>query len=335
MQPILRRRGYGVGNRTRRLYGLDEGGRAIEDQKGVDAGVGEQRIQRGGVALAGSIADDVDGIAVAPGRRQDLAQPLDRLRRQRGQPAARRFERIGRKHAGAAAIRQDRQPVAVLRVRERQRLGGIEQLGHRRDAQHPRATKRGVIDRVAAGEHPGMRGRRPCTGRGTPGLEYEHRLAARGGARRRHEFAAVGDALDVEQDGACVRVDGEIVEHVAEIDVRHVAQRDDMRKADAARRRPVEHRRDHGARLGDKGDVARRRGEMREAGIEPDARHHDADAVGTDEAQEVRARRLEHCLLQGAPGFTQLAEAGGNDDRGLRAARPQARQRDRGPYRAV
>ena len=145
----------------------------------------------------------------------------------------------------------------------------------------------------------------------------------------------MGDALDVKQDGARGWIGGEIVEHVAEIDIGHVAERDDMRKADAARCRPVEHRGDHRARLADKGDVAGRRRQMREAGIEADSRHHDADAVGADEAQEMRARRIERGLLQGAAGIAQLAEAGGDDDRRPSCRAPQARQRDRGRYRAA
>ncbi len=55
----------------------------------------------------------------------------------------------------------------------------------------------------------------------------------------------------------------------------------------------------------------------------PIPRHHDADAVGADEAQQVRARRVERRLLQGAALLAQLAEAGGDDDRGLCAARAE------------
>ena len=79
---------------------------------------------------------------------------------------------------------------------------------------------------------------------------------------------ACGDALDVEQDRARRAVEREVVEHVAEIDVAHVAERDDMREADAARRRPVEHGGGDRARLGDEGEVAGARREMREARID-------------------------------------------------------------------
>ena len=115
----------------------------------------------------------------------------------------------------------------------------------------------------------------------------------------------------------------EIVEHVAEIDIGHVAERDDMREADAARRRPIEHRGDHRAGLADEGDVARRRREMRKARVEPDAGHDDADAVRPDEAQQMRPRGVEHGLLQRAARFAQFAEPGGDHDSGPGAARAE------------
>ena len=49
--------------------------------------------------------------------------------------------------------------------------------------------------------------------------------------------------------------------------------------------------------------------------VDAELRHHDADAVGADEAQEIRPRRLERLLLQGAALGAQFAETGGDDDR--------------------
>ena len=62
------------------------------------------------------------------------------------------------------------------------------------------------------------------------GLARAARLAAETNfARRRH-------LLHVDEDRAARRVAGKIVEQVAEIDVRHVAERDDLRQTYAARR---------------------------------------------------------------------------------------------------
>ena len=59
-------------------------------------------------------------------------------------------------------------------------------------------------------------------------LQHEDWLDARGRSRRRHEFPAMGVAFDIKQDGPGVRIGGEVVEHVAEIDIRHISERDDM-----------------------------------------------------------------------------------------------------------
>jgi hypothetical protein len=117
---------------------------------------------------------------------------------------------------------------------------------------------------------------------------------------------------------------GQPVEHVAEIHVGHVAERHDLREADLARHRPVDHRRRHGTGLRDEGKVALGRHHMREGRVEADARHHHAKAVRPDDAHQVGARGLEHRALEflAAP-LAQFAEARRDDDRGLAAARTQ------------
>ena len=59
-------------------------------------------------------------------------------------------------------------------------------------------------------------------------------------------------------------------------------------------------------------------------------RHHDADAVGTDDAQQMRLCRVECGLLQRAAPLTEFAETGGNDDGGARAALAPARRSEPG-----
>src|SRR4029078_9647573 len=68
--------------------------------------------------------------------------------------------------------------------------------------------------------------------------------------------------------------------------------------------------------LGDEGQVPRRRLEMRTAGFDAATRRHEAEAVGSDDAQAMRARGSEHRLLQTlALAMSALAEAGRHDDR--------------------
>ncbi len=277
------------------------------------------------------------GLSRVEGGGKIFFEPLERRRRQRGETAPGRFECIKGQEAGGAAIGQDRKAVAGLRPGQCQGLGGIEQFGHAVDAQHAGAPECGVVSRVAAERGAGAGGGEAGAGARVSRLQHENRLAARGGARRRHEFAAVGDALDIEQDRACAGVGGEIVEHVAKIDVGHVAERNDMRKADAARCRPIEHRRDHGARLADEGDIARQRRARCEAGVEAAARHDHTDAVRADEAQEMRPGRVERRPLPAAPAVAPPAKPGAKpgakprakEDRGLGAALAEPCDEDR------
>ena len=77
------------------------------------------------------------------------------------------------------------------------------------------------------------------------------------------------------------------------------------RKADAARLGPVEHGGQQRAGLCDEGQVAGQRGGVRKAGVEPELGRHEPDAVGAEDAQQVRPRSVEHGLDSG------LVQAGG------------------------
>ena len=57
---------------------------------------------------------------------------------------------------------------------------------------------------------------------------------------------------------------------------------------------------------------------VRKAGVDADAWQHQAEAIGTLDAQQVWPRGLQHRLLE------VLANAGGNDDRGARLLCPRA-----------
>ncbi len=139
---------------------------------------------------------------------------------------------IDRQHADAAAIGQDRQPLA----------GNARQM--RRAFRRRRTTRR---DRArAAVRRGGTRRHRPRPirqarrygssplwrlARDVRDLIDQHRLGAGGGARRRHEFARVLDQFDIEQDRPRRPVHGEIIEQVGKIDVDAVANRRRQRKS--------------------------------------------------------------------------------------------------------
>ncbi len=204
-----------------------------------------------------------------------------------------------------------------MAAKARQRLGGQEQLLQRVDAQHAGARDRGVEDQVRSGQRAGVRARRRLAGARAAGLDQDHRLVARRRACGRHELARRADRLDVHQDRTRARIGGEVVEQVAEVDVGALAERGEVREADAARAGPVEQRGHQRARLGQEGDVAGGRTDMREARVEPQVRRDQPDAVGAQHAQQVRPGRIEHGLL------LRGVEAGGDDHRGARAARAE------------
>ena len=125
-QPAGQQRGRGTGFASFGQAGLPgpdhavrgfrrgrDAGRAVQRQYRVDAGGGEQHGQGRRVAGAVGIADDVDRVGARPTRRQDRVQRRDRGRVEFRQGAAGIEQRVGRQHAEAAAIGQDRQPVAV------------------------------------------------------------------------------------------------------------------------------------------------------------------------------------------------------------------------------
>ena len=140
-----------------------------------------------------------------------------------------------------------------------QDLGGAEQLVELAHAQHARAPERGFIGGIAARQRARVRLRRLGAGRAAARLDDDDRLGSRGASRGRHELRRVGDRLHVQQDGAALRVAGQVVEQIAEIDVGHIAERDDVGEADVAAARPIDDARDQGSRLREEGDVAGQR----------------------------------------------------------------------------
>ena len=81
--------------------------RGEDHQHAVAIGVGGGHLQGLGVALRGRVANDVDGIVVAPGGRQHGVVSLHGGRREFGQFAATHHKRVSRQYAGTAGIGDD------------------------------------------------------------------------------------------------------------------------------------------------------------------------------------------------------------------------------------
>ena len=161
-----------------------------------------------------------------------------------------------------------------------------------------------------------MRHRRFGALRMTSAFDDKHRLGARGGARRGHEFARVLDRLDVEQNRPRRPVHGEIIKEVGKIDIDAVADGDDGGEADAANGRPFHEARGDGAGLRDERKVARARHRSGKAGIELDAWNQHAEAIRSDEPQSGGARGFLACVRQRSRA---MAETRGENDRRRRA----------------
>ena len=73
-----------------------------------------------------------------------------------GRNSAQFDQPVDREHADAAAIGQDRQPLARRRFEAAQRLGAVEQLAQIGDPQHAGALERGIVDRVRTCQRAGM-----------------------------------------------------------------------------------------------------------------------------------------------------------------------------------
>ena len=176
--------GEPVGRGARRFQGVADGGRRVDGDDGVDAGVGEQRTQRVPIARSGRVGEQIDRIPTPPGRRQDRVERRERRIRELGELAPFPQHQVARHLADAAAVRQNRDAVAVDANAGAERAGGRHQIGETGHRQHAGSPERGVVD-VGAARLPGGRRCRSADAVAAAGREHDHRLQPRRRARRR------------------------------------------------------------------------------------------------------------------------------------------------------
>lgn len=185
--------------RVRRLllHGLRGAGRigdalwCVHDQQPVTLLIGDRDTHRLRVPIGARIAEDVDGIVVAPRGWQQRIQPVQRGLRERGQLTTVRDQRIGRQHPGTAGIRENRETRASRARLCGEDLRHVEQLGDAVDAQHAAASERRVQHQVAAGERPGVGDRRFRGRLRPPGLDHDDWLGERDLSRGREKCARI------------------------------------------------------------------------------------------------------------------------------------------------
>ncbi len=192
-----------------------------------------------------------------------------------------------------------------------QRLGRVEQLAQSAHLHQTGAGEGCLIDGRRARHRSGVRCRRLCRRGMASGLEHDHRLQPRHAARRRHELSRLGDALDIHQHGARFEVARQHVQEVAEIDVGHVAHREEIGEADALRGPPVGEAGQHRSRLGDRRDPAGFQLARTEGGVQRQFRRGIADAVGPDQAQQIGTRRPQQAPPPARVGFRRVLAGAG------------------------
>ena len=240
----------------------------MHDEYGVVRLVVEKRRQCSVKTFGIRIPDDIDGVGVRPGRWQLRVELIARRGGQFRELAAERHEPVDREHGDTAAVGENREALAGEGFDARQRFGRIEQLVDVVDPQKTGAAKGGIVNRIRPGEGAGVGRGGLGGGRRASRFHDDDGFDARRGTGRRHEGLRVLHRLDIEEDRARGGIERVIVQHVAEIDVGHVADGDEAGEADLASRRPGDERGGDGARLRHDREIARRHGLRREAGVE-------------------------------------------------------------------
>ena len=186
------------------------------------------------------IANDVDRVAARPVGGQHIVEKLHGMVRERGQFHADGAGRVSRQDAGADAVSDDGQPVALRAVIGSQHAGGRKELRDGVDPQHTGTLEGGVVHVLAGGQVTGGRNSAQRFG-GPAGLDHHHRLGPGRHAQRAHEAAGIMNVVQVQQDALGLVVVNEVIEDLAKIEVDAVTHRNDAGKADALGVGPVEH----------------------------------------------------------------------------------------------
>ena len=198
-----------------------------------------------------------------------------------------------------------------------QRLGAVEQLAKIRHPQDPRATERGIIDRVRTGQRAGVGRGRLRALRHAAGFDHDDRFDPCGSARRGHEFAGILDRFDIEQDRPGLAVHREVIKQIGDIDVELVANGNNSGKTHRTLRRPLHHSRGNGTRLGDQRQISRTRHVGGETCVEVCTGHHDAKTIRPDQPHAIFMRGALGSLRQRPRA---MAKPGGDNDSACRPA---------------
>ena len=301
--------GGGVGHRLGRE----------QHQQAIDIVIGQQYLRRRVIALAGGVPQDVNGNRVGPVLRQYCAELVHCRPRELGQRHLQVRRPIRGHDPRAAAVGEYRQAGAAHAGARGQGLGGRDQLAGGGDAHRAGAANRRVKDLVATHIGAGVGDHGPVADFTAPGLDHNDGLDARRNPQAADKRARVRHTLDVQQDALGLRVQRQVVQHLAETHIRGGAQRGHRGETEAVGFPPVHHGGTECAGLGHQRHMAGGHAVLGEARIEAHAGPHDAQAVGADQGYFVGAGDVDYGILQGASPGADLRKAGGYDDGGTDA----------------
>jgi hypothetical protein len=289
-----------------------------------DPGVGRDGLDRPTEVAAARGREHIDGVRHGRRGRQVPAQRLARGGPQRLDAQPRGAARVGARDRRSAGVRHDRHATAGGQRLARQKLGDVELLVERHDADDAGMVEEGV-DRGLGGLQQGarVRRRRPPSGDRAPALDRDDGLGGRQASRDLAEAPRVAERFEVQQHRVRSRVLLPEAQEVVAGQVGLVAHRDERREPEAAPRGEVEGGDPVGPALGGERDPSRRRSAGREGRVHPDLgrRVQNAQAVWSDEPHArlaADAQQLGLALAALGPG---LPEAGGQHDQRGHAGR--------------
>ena len=150
-------------------------------------------------------------------------------------------------------------------------------------------------------------------------LEHDNRFHACSDPQPAHETARIPHAFHVQENATGFRILRQVIQHIAEIDVRGIAHRHDRGKSYVVSNRPVEYRGAQRAGLGDQGEVPRFGGILAEGGVHAGHGTNQAKAIGAQDAHLILSGGFYCGLLQFRAVAIAFAEAGGDDNCGTHA----------------
>ena len=293
---------HGLGVRLRGLphcagdvHLVDPHRRNVDGDRGVDARIGQDRLERPPIVLEGPLRRQVDRVSEGrfrggPGVHEGLGR-----RRQLREAQALCDEFVDAHDRGTAGVGDDGHSIAP-----RKRLKGeghreIEQLLNGAGPKHPGLREHSLRREVGTPEGSRVRCGRSTPGLGAARLDGDDRFLLRGRPGDPDEVLRVPKILDVREDDFGLRVGPPRREQVVQAHLGLVPQGAELREADPERPGMFQDGDAERAALRDQRDASPERRRRREGRVHSDVgmRVDDAHAVRTDQREAVRLADAE------------------------------------------